>query len=422
MNRLSSRYCSPVLFAFLLASSSLAQQSGSSGSGSGSSGSGSSGSKGSGSSTTTQPGGAVSTPPGQTPGAYQPQYQSPLYVNGRILMDNGQPVPESVSVALECPAGPLQVIHTDLKGYFQFALGGGLQGNEDFSASNSAQMPVPGGGIQTPGGGNGQFGHSQRILTGCEVQVSIAGYVPLTKTITDQNDITGIDVGTLHLSRLAGVSGTSISVTSLQVPNDARKEFEKGEKDVRSHHLDSATQHLQNAVGQYDKYAAAWNELGTLYVASHENEKARQAFEKSIAADPHYIPPDLGLAQLELQNKEYERAVESAGKALELDSSIGVADLIQAIGDFNLNRLDAAKKSAELAEKGPHQNLPDLHALHAQILLEKQDYAGAAAQMRAYLKEVPQGRFADEMKKGLQQIAQPVADGGAKSDSAQIAP
>ena len=130
----------------------------------------------------------------------------------------------------------------------------------------------------------------------------------------------------------------------------------------------------------------------------------------------------MGLAQLELQNKEYEPAVESAGKALELDSSITVANLIQAIGDFNLNRLDAADKSAALAEKGPHQNLQDLHALHAQILLEKQDYPGAAAQMRAYLKEVPQGRFADEMKKGLQQIAPSVAEGNAKSDSAQIAP
>ena len=194
-------------------------------------------------------------------------------------MDNGQPVPESVSVALECPTGPLQVIHTDLKGYFQFALGGGLQGNEDFSASNSAQMPVPGGGAQSPLGGNGQFGNSQRILTGCEVEVTVGGYVPLTKPITDHDDITGIDVGTLHLTRLAGVSGTSISVTSLQVPNNAQKEFEKGEKDVRSNHLDSATQHLEKATAQYDKYAAAWNELGNLYVASHEGmKKARQGF------------------------------------------------------------------------------------------------------------------------------------------------
>src|SRR5579864_8979873 len=75
MSRLSARFYIPVLFAFLLASSAMAQKSGSSGSGS--SGSGSTGSKGSGSSTTTQPGSSPST--GQPPASHQPQFQSPLY-------------------------------------------------------------------------------------------------------------------------------------------------------------------------------------------------------------------------------------------------------------------------------------------------------------------------------------------------------
>ena len=418
MSRLSTRYCMPVLFALLIVSPLRAQQSGSSGSGSSGSGSGSSGSKGSGSSTTTQPGNSPGT--GQPPVSHQPQFQSPLYVSGRILMENGQPVPESVSVTLGCGPQQLQMIHTDLKGYFQFSLGAGPQGNEDNSASNSGPLSMPGDGLQSMGLGESQMGGSQRSLAGCEVQVRVPGYQPLTQPITDHADITGIDMGTMHLARIAGVTGSSISVTSLQVPNNARKEFEKGEKDIQSNHLDSATQHLQNAVSQYDKYAAAWNELGNVYGANHDVEKSRQAYEKSIAADPHYIPPDLGLAQLELQNKEYEPAVESAGKALELDPSIGVANFIVAIGDLNLNRLDVAEKNAELAEKGPHQNMPDLHAVHAEILLQKQDYAGAAAQMRAYLKEVPQGRFADQMKKNLQQIDQSVADGTIKSESAQV--
>ena len=82
------------------------------------------------------------------------------------------------------------------------------------------------------------------------MRVSVPGYLPMTKTITDHADITGIDVGTLHLTRIAGVTGSSISVTSLLVPNGARKEFEKGEKDARSNHLDSATQHLEKAVSR----------------------------------------------------------------------------------------------------------------------------------------------------------------------------
>jgi tetratricopeptide (TPR) repeat protein len=307
-----------------------------------------------------------------------------------------------------------------LKGYFQFALGAGNQSDMDFSASADAPVSQMSGGLQSSNSQASQFGGYQNALMGCEVQVSVPGYLPLNKTITDRSDISGIDVGSLHLTRVAGVTGSSISVTSLQVPNNARREFEKGDKDARSNHADSAVQHLEKAVAEYDKYAAAWNELGSLYATNRATEKARQAFQKAIEADPHYISPYLRLAQLELQNQEFEPAVETAGKALELDPSIAVADFIQALGNFKLNRLDAAEKSAQMAEKLPHKDLTDLHPLHAEILLQKQDYPDAAAQIRAYLKEFPQGRFADEMKKDLQQVES--SQGSTNSTSASTQP
>jgi len=414
MNRLSSRFCLLVFLGLLVAWPSAGQKGGS-----GSSGSGSSGSSGS----TTAPAGTAPGVPGQQPGnPGQPQFETPVFVNGQILMDSGQPVPEPVSVALACGIKALQVIHTDLKGYFQFTLGAGAQSNMDLSASNDSSASATMNGMPSVNGpSGGQSGADpQNMLIGCDVRVSIPGYLPLNKTITERADIGGIDMGTLHLTRVAGATGSSISVTSLQVPNGARKEFEKGDKDLRTNHLDSATQHLVKATAEYDKYAAAWNELGGLYANAKENEKSQQAFEKAIAADPYYIPPYMGLAQLELQDQKFEMAVETAGKVLALDASVGDANFIQAIGNLKLNRLDAAEISAQKAEKGPHQNMSDLHALHASILLQKQDYANAAAQMRAYLKEFPQGRFADQMRKQLQEIGQPVANAAGKADSAQL--
>jgi hypothetical protein len=331
-------------------------------------------------------------------------------------MDTGQPVPEPVSVGLDCGTRSLLAIRTDLKGYFQFTLGAGPQGNIDFSASNHDPLSPGGNDPNSPGGGYRGLGGSEGRLTGCEVRVTAPGYQPLTRTITDPADLTGIDVGALRLTRIAGVVGSSISVTSLLVPNNARKEFENGDKDARTNHVESATRHLEKAVAEYDKYAAAWNELGNIYATNREIEKSRQAFEKAITADPKYIPPYVGLANLELQNQEFEPAVETAGKALELDPSVGVASFIQAVGNFRLNRLDAAQKSAQEAEKGPHQNLPGLHALLAEIFLQKQDYSNAATQMRTYLKEFPQGQFASEMQKNLQQVEKSAANADSKSN------
>jgi lipoprotein NlpI len=327
------------------------------------------------------------------------EMQVPTYVNGRVLMETGQPVPEPVSVGLSCGMRTVQVVHTDPKGYFQFVLGSGPQGNIDTSAANDTDT----GGFGPPGMDN-PFGSTANNMMGCELEVSVGGYQPVTKTITSPPDIQGIDAGTLLLRRRAGVQGSSISVTSMQVPEGARKEFEKGQKDERSNHLPSAQQHMEKAVALYDKYAAAWNELGKIDAANKDMEKARQAFEKAVAVDAQYIPPYVSLAALELQTSQYDNAAETAGKVLALDPTIGFASFIQAAADFKLDRLDDAEKSAKDAENQPHQAIPQVHVLLAQIFVEKQDYGNAATQLRAYLKEAPKGQFAADAKKNLEEM------------------
>jgi len=315
-------------------------------------------------------------------------------VSGRVVLD-GQAVPEPVPVQLSCGLTTLQVIDTDAKGYFHFLLGMGVQSNMDLGAASTG---VP----MTNGVGNLNSGSGD--LYGCEVEVSVPGYDLLRTSINGHAGIGEMDVGTLQLRRLADVQGFSISVTSLLVPSAARKEFDKADNDVRNNHLPSAIQHLENAIAQYEKYAAAWSKLGTIYRAIHETEKANQAYAKAIANDPQYIPPYVGLATLELQSEGYESAIEYAGKALALNPRIAIASFIQAEGDFHLNRLNAAEKSARDAENEPHHSIPELHVLLAKIFLQKQDLSNAAAQMRAYLKESPGGPFAQAVKKDLAQI------------------
>jgi hypothetical protein len=368
-----------------------------------------------------QPAGSTSPSTGPQQGPGQPR--GPHYVDGRVLLDIGQPAREPVSVELNCGTSSLQVIHTDLKGYFRFTLGEGVQSNADFSASNSDNlMSSLSSGVNFPGGFGG-FSASGASLTGCELRVSVAGYQPMTKTITPEtSDLGMIDVGTLQLRRIAGVQGSAISATSFLVPGRARKEFEKGDKEARSNHLKSATQHLEKAVAEYESYAAAWYELGTIYSSNQENDKAQQAFERAITADPKYIPPYVSLSALELKNQEYEDAVDTAGKAVELDPTIGVAHFIRAVGNFNLNRLDAAEQSAREVEKKPHQNFPQLHPLLADILLQKQDYSKAAVEMRAYLKEFPGGPLARETQKKLDQIERLAASAESKSEPLPVQP
>lgn len=353
-----------------------------------------------------QPGNSGHTGASQpTPSA--PQNQEPLYVNGRVVLDGGLPVPEPVNVALYCGTRSLVSVHTDLRGYFQMSLGAGGEADNDFSASNESTVSLSGGSPNLPN--SGAAGDSGDTLTGCEVRISVPGYQPLNRIISDVADLNRVEMGTLRLTRIANVQGSSISVTSMLVPGNARKDFEQGQKDVHNNNLKSATEHFEKAVAEYDKYAAAWSQLGMIYAGSQQTEKARAAFTKAIAADPQYIPPYLGLGNLLLETQEYQAAVDTAGKALQLNPNAQLASFVQAVGNYNLNRFDDAEKSAREVLKGS-EDLPQAHALLGVLLMRKQDYPDAAKEMRSYLKEQPSGEYAEQLKQSLASMPAPADD------------
>jgi hypothetical protein len=371
------------------------------------------------------------SPPGNTgaqpqPGSVQPsnhsqnQIQGPIFVSGRIVMENGQSLAESAFVELKCDTASrsLPAIHTDRKGFFEFVVGSGAQPNLDFSASSG--VPLSSGPASTNlSGENGLMGNS---LTGCEVQASAPGYQPLNYTIFNPPDMSRIEIGTLPLKRLGAAPAPAVSVTSLLAPGSARQEFENGESDLRDKRLKTAAEHLEKAVALYDQYAAAWSELGKVYFASREAEKAYQAFGKAITIDPKYIQPYIGLANLQLQQQKDEDAVATAEKALQLEPGNPTASFLAAAGNFNLNRLEAAEKNAREAETRAAGNIPLLHALLADILLRKQDYQNAAGYIRTYLKESPNGQFAERLKKDLQQIEAKAGNADMKAGSSPTAP
>ena len=314
-------------------------------------------------------------------------------------MESGQPASEPVTVELTCGMRPLQVIHTDLGGYFTFNLGGGMQSNFDFSASSESpgSFGAPSRQMGAPSGFAGS-------LRGCELRISVAGYHPINRLISEHTDMGRVEVGEIRLQRIAEVEGSAISVTSLLVPDDARKEYERAMKELEKNKTKSAREHLEKAIGKYDKYAAAWYQLGRIHIANGDKEKAADSLGRSIAIDSQYVAPYMDLAVLQVQEQQWQEAVDTTSRALSLDRSLGYISFLNAISHFNLQHLDAAEQAARDAEKWPHPNIPQVHALLADILLQKEEYIEAVKHMREYLQESPEGNFAEQMKKNLAQL------------------
>ena len=356
---------------------------------------------------TSASGGSASSAPTSTFPSV-PAFRNPPFVYGKILTESGASLPESTSVELNCESQLVRAIHPQLNGTFQFDLRAVLQSNPDMSAAVEHQDISLTSSQKTPD---------------CDLRVSAPGYQPVFKIIEmHDGDVRGVNVGDVLLTPMLIDSESSVTVTSLLVPKKARKEFEKGENDLRHNNLPSAALHLEKAVAEYDQFAAAWNVLGRIYVTERQNDRATEAFSKAIAADPHYIPPYISLADLQLQESQFENAAATAGRALAVSPGLAPAGYIQAVADFKLNRLDAAEQSARAAERGPHQNIPQLHLLLAEILLRKNDYSGAAEEMRSYLKEFPNGKFVSEVKSRLPDVEKAAADDRGGTGTAEKQP
>src|SRR6476646_4548003 len=122
------------------------------------------------------------------------------------------------------------------------------------------------------------------------------------------------DIGKLVLHRVGQVDGITVSATSAMAPKDAQKAYEKGHDKANKQKWDEARQQLTKAVEIYPRYAAAWFDLGRVQLQSNDIVSARHSFEQSVAADPKYVNPYRGLAELETREQKWPELVTVTGQ------------------------------------------------------------------------------------------------------------
>ncbi len=175
-------------------------------------------------------------------------------VRGRILTDDGMPLPASARVALRCGATAQSEVGIDLEGWFELS---------NFPDS-----------------------------LGCSAVVTAPGYRTASVNLAALPADPLISVAVLH--RLGKNHGESISVTHLAAPADAKRHFHAAVRVLEQETaggIDRALDHLQSAVRAYPAYAQAWFEIGRLQLALADASSALQALQKSVQADPWFVSP-----------------------------------------------------------------------------------------------------------------------------------
>src|ERR1700704_5361475 len=95
----------------------------------------------------------------------------PIFISGRVMMEDGTPPPEPVTIQTVCSGSPHSEGYTDGKGYFSIELGGRNAMIQDASEFGSFSSMSPGNGSATAGRSSSPFGggseSQERKYMGC---------------------------------------------------------------------------------------------------------------------------------------------------------------------------------------------------------------------------------------------------------------
>jgi tetratricopeptide (TPR) repeat protein len=345
-----------------------------------------------------------------------------MYVMGRVIMDDGAPPPSGVSIIRVCSGTTRTMGYTTGKGDFSFDMNHADASFQDASTpgtmslsdptSTRASLDDPMGSMRGSGnsglaGANTMSGMgNSSVLMNCELRAQLTGYRSSVIQLAQRRVMDDPDVGAIILHRMGKDEGTTVSMTSMMAPKDAKKAYDKGLEALKKKKVEEAEKEFQKAVMVYPKYADAWYRLGVIQMDRKEAETARSSFTQAIAADPKLVTPYVNMAILDAQNGKWKEVAESTGKAIRLDPvDFPVAFYFDSLANYNLQHFEAAEKSARQLQKlDTGHRFPIVDRILASVLADRKDYSGAAQQMRDYLKVAGTAKDADEVRGQLQQL------------------
>lgn len=335
------------------------------------------------------------TPPPRAPATVEAPSQ-PVFISGRVALEDGQPLAEPVAIERVCSGFTRREGYTDFKGHFQFQLGAQAFGFQDASENDPRATAAA-----TMRRGSQSGGCHALANQGCEIRAVLAGFQSSSVSLRAGDcGSFQMELGTIVLKRMGDVKGSVISVTSMAAPKNARQAFEKGNKAFSEDKLPEAEKELEKAVRIDPQFAAAWSKLGDVQHRQHNVEQARTAYNRALQADPQYVNPIFGLALIAIAEKNWEEAAQLTARVGSLNAYAFPAALFyNAAANYNLGKYEAAEQSAKKykAVDGEHRH-PEVSLLLSNILAQRRDFAGAAQQIREYLAAVPNAPDAAELQ------------------------
>src|SRR5262249_50240291 len=136
---------------------------------------------------------------------------------------------------------------------------------------------------------------TQVELLGCELRASLPDLRTSAVLLSPDGGSWTLNVGTIILTSLENAPGSTISLSGMTAPREAKDAYERGRKAVERKFTD-AERELKQALERYPGFAEAWARLGEVHRQQADFVSAKAAYSRAISADTQFVNPYFGMA------------------------------------------------------------------------------------------------------------------------------
>ena len=210
----------------------------------------------------------------------------------------------------------------------------------------------------------------------------------------------------IHLQEKRGVASKPgvVNAALAEVPEKARKLFEKGLEHSRAGDAARAAESLKEAVALHPKFPLALNELGVQYLKLGQTEKAIETLKEAVKLNPEAYGPRLNLGIAFLEAKQFTAAEEQLREALKRNSSLPTGHMYLGLCLVRLTRYDDAEKELLLAVQGSNNQLGMAQYYLGGIYWKREEYPKAVEALEAYLKLTPNAHDAERVRATIKDL------------------
>jgi len=207
--------------------------------------------------------------------------------------------------------------------------------------------------------------------------------------------------GTVRKSMPSVVSAAELDQ---QVPEAARKEYEKGVEFSGQRKIQDSIERLKRAIDIFPTYLMARNNLGVQYLKLGQWEEAAEQFEAAIEINSKALNPRQNLALALIEQKKYAQAIEHLNQAISIDSSSPTTHLYAGIASLGIDEIDQAERELSAALSMGGAEYSNAHFYLALVYMKKGERDPAIRELKAYLEKLPKGEKAPRARQLLEKL------------------